>query len=121
MRYCRDCHKFTAGRPLFCQFCGRSYNVKLCPRGHRNPRAADACTTCGSHELSTPQAPQSGMSRIGYLFGFAILAGLCIFAAYFAYSILAAPDNILVLMKAGLALGCLLLLWMNLFRPSKHK
>jgi hypothetical protein len=61
------------------------------------------------------------MSRIGYVFGFAILAALCIFAAFFAYSILAAPGDILVLMKAGLALGCLLLLWMNLFRPSKHK
>jgi RNA polymerase subunit RPABC4/transcription elongation factor Spt4 len=51
MRYCRNCRKFTAGKPAYCNFCGRSYSVKLCPRGHRNPRSADACAECGSREL----------------------------------------------------------------------
>ncbi len=31
MRYCNQCHRITAGEPLFCNFCGRSYDFKLCP------------------------------------------------------------------------------------------
>jgi hypothetical protein len=45
----------TAGEPLFCNHCGRSYDVKLCPRLHPNPRGAEVCSQCGSREMSTPQ------------------------------------------------------------------
>jgi len=55
MKYCANCNRITAGKPLFCNFCGRSYNVKLCPRLHVNPRNAEACAHCGSRDLSTPQ------------------------------------------------------------------
>ena len=55
MRYCYNCDRVTAGEPLYCNFCGRSYNVKLCPRRHANPRNAEACSQCGSRDLSTPQ------------------------------------------------------------------
>ncbi len=55
MKYCYECGRITAGEPLFCNFCGRSYNVKLCPRHHPNPRIAEVCSQCGSRELSTPQ------------------------------------------------------------------
>jgi len=54
MRYCNQCHRITAGEPLFCNFCGRSYDFKLCPHRHPNPRTADVCNQCGSRELSTP-------------------------------------------------------------------
>lgn len=54
MRYCNQCHKITSGEPLFCNFCGRSYDFKLCPHRHPNPRNADVCNQCGSRELSTP-------------------------------------------------------------------
>lgn len=121
MRYCRNCRKFTSGKPAFCQFCGRSYGVKLCPRGHKNPRAANACSECGSHELSTPHAPQSGMSKIGTVIGFLILGALTIFAAYYAYSLVTAPGALLSLMLVGLGLGLLLLAWMFAFGPSKRK
>ncbi len=63
--YCYNCGKMTAntpvGAPAFCQYCGRSYDVKLCPRMHRNPRGAEVCSQCGSRELSTPQ-PKVPMS-----------------------------------------------------------
>lgn len=59
MRYCNYCHRLTTGEPLFCNFCGRSYDVKLCPARHINPRAATICSQCGSHDLSTPQPPIS--------------------------------------------------------------
>jgi ribosomal protein L40E len=51
----------TAGEPLYCGTCGRTYDVKLCPRAHVNPRGAEVCSKCGSRELSTPQ-PKIPMS-----------------------------------------------------------
>src|SRR2546421_1399524 len=54
MRLCNQCHQLTAGEPLFCNFCGRSYNLKLCPHRHTNPRNAEICSQCGSRELSAP-------------------------------------------------------------------
>ena len=55
MKYCYNCGRITAGEPLYCNFCGRSYGVKLCPRHHVNPRVAEVCSQCGSRDLSTPQ------------------------------------------------------------------
>ena len=64
MRYCTSCRRMTAGEPLFCNFCGRSYDIKLCPSRHINPRAATVCSQCGSSELSTPGARVSLPARI---------------------------------------------------------
>lgn len=55
MTYCYQCGQTTGGTPLFCNFCGRSYDVKLCPSRHVNPRTAEACSRCGSRNLSLPQ------------------------------------------------------------------
>src|SRR6202163_4607595 len=55
MKYCYECGHVTAGEPLFCHHCGHTYNVKLCARLHANPRSAEACSQCGSRDLSTPQ------------------------------------------------------------------
>lgn len=55
MKYCHQCGRHTTGDPLFCSRCGRSYDVRLCPRLHANPRYAEVCSQCGSRELSTPQ------------------------------------------------------------------
>ena len=54
MRYCNQCHRITPGEPLFCNFCGRSYDLKLCPHHHPNPRNAEVCSQCGSREFSVP-------------------------------------------------------------------
>jgi hypothetical protein len=55
MTYCFQCGHVTSGKPFFCNACGRSYDIKLCLRLHVNPRSAEACSRCGSRELSTPQ------------------------------------------------------------------
>jgi hypothetical protein len=55
MRYCYGCGHTTPREPLFCNSCGRSYDLKLCPKLHINPRLAEACSQCGSRDLSTPQ------------------------------------------------------------------
>ncbi|PYP86006.1 MAG: hypothetical protein DMG65_19670 [Candidatus Angelobacter sp. Gp1-AA117] len=55
MKYCYHCSRINPGDPLFCNTCGRSFDRKLCPRLHPNPRSAEICARCGSRELSTPQ------------------------------------------------------------------
>jgi hypothetical protein len=55
MKICYQCGHMTAGEPLFCNHCGRTYDVKLCPRLHSNPRSAEVCSKCGTRDLSMPQ------------------------------------------------------------------
>jgi len=55
MKFCYQCGKASAGDPPFCSKCGRTYDVRLCPRLHRNSRFAQACSQCGSRELSEAQ------------------------------------------------------------------
>jgi RNA polymerase subunit RPABC4/transcription elongation factor Spt4 len=64
MKYCYECGRITAGEPIFCTFCGRSYDVKLCQRLHANPRYAEVCAQCGSRDFSTPQPKVSFLWRI---------------------------------------------------------
>jgi hypothetical protein len=54
-KFCFNCDHITPGDPWFCNHCGCSYDVKLCPRRHVNARTAEACSQCGSRDLSTPQ------------------------------------------------------------------
>jgi len=115
MKYCFQCGRMTAGEPLFCGTCGRTYDVKLCPRLHVNPRGAEVCSKCGSRELSTPQ-PKIPMSwkllailvRLGS--GLALFyASLCIVIA-----LLRTPEFQKALLAIGLLLGCLWYLWSKL-------
>jgi hypothetical protein len=52
MRYCPRCRRFNPGSPPICHFCGSTWYVRLCPRGHENPTSAQYCGTCGSTDLS---------------------------------------------------------------------
>ena len=105
MKYCYQCGRMTNGEPLFCNHCGRSYDVKLCPRMHQNPRGAEVCSKCGSRELSTPQ-PKIPMSwRL-----LAILArlGLGLMLFYASLSLVIALVRTPEVQKAMVALGVLL-------------
>lgn len=64
MKHCYHCGRITAGEPLFCNTCGRTFDQKLCPRLHPNPRSAEICSRCGSRELSSPQPKVSPVWRI---------------------------------------------------------
>jgi|HubBroStandDraft_6_1064221.scaffolds.fasta_scaffold951021_2 hypothetical protein len=114
MRYCTNCKKLTAGKPLYCNFCGRSYGVKLCPRGHANPRAAEACSECGSTELSmpSPRGSLAGFITVSKLIGIGLLLALCGYVVYFVWKFLTDPNTLLGVMRIGFELGCLFLLWM---------
>ena len=59
MRRCTSCFRFHPGSPTFCSYCGRSFDVRICSRGHRNLRGVQYCAECGSADLSTPAPPAS--------------------------------------------------------------
>lgn len=115
MKYCYQCGHMTAGEALFCNSCGRSYDVKLCPRLHPNPRSAECCSQCGSRELSTPQPKIPMILRLA-----AILArlglGLLLFYATLslAVALLQSPEVQQSLIAMGLLLLALWFLWSKL-------
>ena len=119
MRLCTNCYHITTGKPLHCNRCGSTYNVRLCRSQHINPRAAKFCATCGSKELSTPQPkvpllfrPLVFLAGIGP--GMLLLLALSIYLCYFAYQIVTDPNGLLPLMCWGLLLGMLFVVWMML-------
>jgi len=91
MKYCYECGRMTPGDPLYCNFCGRSYDLKLCPRHHPNPRIAEICSQCGSRELSTPQPKVSVWWRIlEWLTRMFVAALLTVLSAIFLFEFLIA-------------------------------
>jgi hypothetical protein len=116
MKHCYECGRLTAGDPLYCNSCGRSYDVKLCPRHHANPRIAEICSQCGSRELSTPQPKVSVWWRIlewlVRMFLGTLLALLSIFAFFeFVKAVLQTHAGQGGLLALGILLGILWWLW----------
>lgn len=109
MKYCYECGRMTPGEPFFCNFCGRSYDVKLCPRMHPNPRIAEICSQCGSRDLSTPQ-PKVPLSWRFFAWLTRVLMGIllvCLSALLFVTALLHPETR-----NAALALGIMIaLLW----------
>jgi len=52
VRYCPNCHRINVGRPQICNYCGRSWYIRLCPSRHENPYDVQYCGTCGSTDLT---------------------------------------------------------------------
>src|SRR5713101_5189410 len=129
MRYCYNCNRITSGEPLFCNFCGRSYNVKLCPRKHANPRNAEACSQCGSRDLSTPQPKvplwvpivEFLLSLIpGFFLGVVTILSVVLMIREISQR----PDMIVALAMLSIALGILWWIWSQLpawFRTAIYK
>src|ERR1043166_6053958 len=118
MRICHQCGRITSGKPSFCIWCGRSYNVRLCPRLHANPRDAQSCSTCGSHDLSIPQQKlplwfKPLIFLAGLVPGILLLSVSLVYLAYFIYRLIVSPSSLLLPMLLGLLLGVLWLLWMH--------
>ena len=115
MNYCYNCGHITAGEPMFCNHCGRSYDVKLCPRLHPNPRSAEVCSKCGSRELSTPQPKVPAMWK---LLAILVRLGLGLLLLYISISFLMALAQTAQIQQAavciGLSLVGLWLLWSKL-------
>ena len=116
MKFCYHCGRMTAGEPLFCNFCGRSYDQKLCPRLHVNPRYAEVCSQCGSRDFSTPQprvsfAWKAFATVTRWLLG-AVLALLAVLLGIGAFAeLLKQPAFQSGLIVLGVAFAALWTLW----------
>lgn len=116
MKYCYECGRMTPGDPLYCNFCGRSYDVKLCPRNHPNSRIAEICSQCGSRELSTPQPKVSAWWRIlewlarMVVGAFALLLS-AILLVEFLKAVFGTPEGQAGLVGLGILVGVLWFLW----------
>lgn len=121
MRYCNHCRRITAGEPLFCNFCGRSYDHKLCPQRHPNPRTAEVCNQCGSRELSQPH-PKVPLWLVAVLAlasalpGFVLLLLSILFLIGFTHTLLTTPQLLFEFMIIGLFIAGLWWLYMKLPR-----
>jgi RNA polymerase subunit RPABC4/transcription elongation factor Spt4 len=119
MRYCNQCHRITPGEPLFCNFCGRSYNLKLCPHRHLNPRNAEICSQCGSRDLSMPQ-PRVPLWLAPLLLLLSALPGLVLIGVTLLFliglvnTLTSSPQFLLQFMLVGLMLAFLWYLYMHL-------
>ena len=110
MKYCYQCGKMTAGEPLYCGTCGRTYDVKLCPRQHVNPRGAEVCSKCGSRELSTPQPKVPAMWK---LLAIVVRLGLGLLLLYITLSFLVALARTTQFQQAFVCIALLLVgLWL---------
>ena len=119
MRYCYNCNRVTYGKPLFCNSCGRSYDVKLCPRLHPNGRNAQACSQCGSRDFSTP-APKAPLWISLAAFGLSFLPGLLLalvsglFLIGAVHVLLVNPRMLFGFLFLGFAIAVLWALWTRL-------
>lgn len=115
MKYCYSCGSMTAGEPLYCGKCGCTYDVKLCPRHHANPRGAEVCSKCGSKDLSKPQ-PQipAGLKLVAIIVR--LVLGLLLFYATLALLIALLSSNEVrqFLVAFGILLALLWGLWTKL-------
>ena len=119
MKLCFSCRRITAGEAAYCQHCGKTFNVRLCSRGHANPRSANICSQCGSRELSTPQRKIPLLLKpmvflLSHIVGVLLLSALVLFLGFFIRKIFINPNGLLPLMCIGLYLSLLFLIWMML-------
>lgn len=82
MKRCNACFRYALDDPRYCPNCGRSYDVRICVRGHLNPRTVQFCTECGSDDLSTPAPPEGLLGRlsrwvlVGAVYFFVAIVGI---------------------------------------------
>lgn len=104
---------------MFCNFCGASYSVKLCPRHHINPRSAEACSQCGSRDLSQPQPKvplllKPLLALLGISPGILLLVLLIGAVGLFLRKLVEDPSGLLPSMCLIFLIGLLFLLWIML-------
>ena len=110
MRYCSSCHRWFSARPTYCPACGRTWDVKLCPRGHENDANSNNnyCSTCGSPDLSQCSGKERWFSiMLGFLTGKAGMITIISFAILMLCSI--SKQGFELLMSFVLAIGVLII------------
>jgi len=125
MRYCFHCSRVTLGEPRFCNFCGRTYDLKLCHRLHENSREAEVCAECGSRDLTLPQPKLSFWLRpllflLSLLPGFFLIFLTAGFFLIYVYVLFSRPDLLFRCMLLSLVLGLLWLVYIELPGRVRH-
>ncbi|HLG95957.1 MAG TPA: hypothetical protein VKX49_06570 [Bryobacteraceae bacterium] len=116
MKFCFNCGRITPGEPLFCSFCGRTYDVKLCSKMHPNGRKVQVCPKCGSRDFTTPQPKLPWWGPL-LEFGLRLLPGSLLVIASTLAALLALhelatnPSAIAGLVGPAIALGVLWWAW----------
>lgn len=65
VRYCSSCCRWQQGRPRHCQFCGRSWDGRICfSCGQLNAPNALFCGWCGKETLSEMMPPVPIWARV---------------------------------------------------------
>jgi hypothetical protein len=112
MKFCFQCGRVTPGEPLYCNSCGRSYDVKLCPRAHVNPRSAEVCSQCGSREFSTPQPRVSVWWKVLEFLAKVVLGVFLVYLSLAGFlALLRTPQFQTALIVFGILMGLLWWLW----------
>ena len=116
MKFCFNCGRVTPGEPLFCNYCGRSYDIKLCQRMHPNPRKAEVCSRCGSRDFSTPQPPRPFWAPLlefvlTAIPGFLLLLASVSLVLFFVVEVLSNTGALLSFLFIGIALAILWSMW----------
>jgi RNA polymerase subunit RPABC4/transcription elongation factor Spt4 len=116
MKFCFNCGRITPGDPLFCNYCARSYDIKLCPRMHPNPRRAEVCSRCGSRDFSTPQPVRPVWAPaleflLSAIPGVLLVVGSVSLILFFVVQVLSSPGAFLSFLLLGSALAILWSMW----------
>ena len=110
---------------MFCSYCARTFNVKLCPRLHVNPRNAQVCSQCGSRDLSTPQPKVPFwvpiLEVVLKMIPGAVLAVVSVLVmALFALALLSRPALLVPLVFVLCGLGFLWWTWSRIPSSFRH-
>lgn len=120
MKYCYQCGRMTVGEPLFCNHCGRSYDIKFCPRLHPNSRISEVCSLCGSRDLSTPQPKVSVWWKVlSFFLRIVVGALLVLISITLLVSFVSIPQMQNALFALAILLGVLWWMWSEI--PSWMK
>lgn len=83
MKFCAFCKRINPGNPIHCQYCGRTFGVRICRHCREaNPHEALTCRNCGSAELSETSGSLSlwmdflTIKLILWIFAFVLIVGL---------------------------------------------
>jgi len=87
MRYCPNCNRWNSGRPQICFYCGRTWHIRLCPRGHENPPDAQFCGDCGSADLTETAGSRPFWIWIVWICVFVVLVDLIVSLSRFSFSL----------------------------------
>jgi hypothetical protein len=123
MKRCNNCFRYALGDPPYCTYCGRTYDKRICSKGHVLGRNAQFCPTCGSNDMSEPAPPETLLawaSRWTLQIAVGSFIGLVLFAL--GASVVVAIDwSQLVEPLVSLVLVLCLLYWATTTLPGPVK